>query len=146
MRAKMVPILARADHSHSATNEIKTHEAVEFEIAFTGAIVGAWNLAIEREEQGNRKLGHRVWRIIGDADDFDAKLLCRSQVDMIEAGGAGRNQLGTAGGELFQYIAIDHVVYDYAHRREPRRQRCRPGSEEGIEVDELVPVTGVQLV
>ena len=58
MRAKMVPILARADHSHSATNEIKTHEAVEFEIAFTGAIVGAWNLAIEREKQGNRKLGH----------------------------------------------------------------------------------------
>src|SRR5215467_6822279 len=90
------PDFAGADHSYSMTDEVETHETIELEIAIASAIVGPRNLAIEREEQPNGKLGHRVGRIIGDPYDFDAKLLCRCQVDMIETGGTRRNKLRAA--------------------------------------------------
>ena len=65
---------------------------------------------------------------------------------MNEAGGPRRNELRAAGGETFQCIAIDDVVDKDVDRREPRRQRCGPGSERRFDIDELVPVAGVHLV
>src|ERR1700720_3998251 len=102
---------ASSDHSHGAANEIEAHEAVELKIAFASAIVGPRNLAIEREEQANGKLGHGVWRIVGDVHDFDAKGPCGSYVDLIETSGTRRDKLRTAGAELFEHHAIKEIVY-----------------------------------
>jgi hypothetical protein len=77
---------------------------------------------------------------------FTPERLCRPHVDVVEAGGARRNKLRAAGGEMFQHAAVDDIVDEDADGREPRRQRCRTGPEGGIEIDELVSVTGVQLV
>jgi hypothetical protein len=136
---------ASSDHSHGAANEIEAHEAVELKIAFASAIVGPRNLAIEREEQANGKLGHGAWRIVGDVHDFDAEGLCGSYVDLIETSGTRRNELRTAGAELFEHHTIKEIVYKDADDRKPLRQRCRIGSEERIEKDQLVSVIGVQL-
>ena len=46
----------------------------------------------------------------------------------------------------FSTSAVDGIVYEDADGREARRQRCGTGSEKRVEVDELVPVTGVQLI
>src|SRR5262249_57097329 len=58
-------------------------------------------------------------------------------------GGAGR---GPAGGEVWQHVGGDGIVDDAADGREARRQRGGTGSEQRVEVDELVPVTGVQRI
>ena len=65
---------------------------------------------------------------------------------MVEACGTRRDELGTAGGEVFEHVGGDGIVDDDADGREARRQRCGTGSEKRVEVDELVPVTGVQLI
>src|SRR4029453_6680937 len=94
--------LPRADHGHRATDEIEAHETVELEIPLASAIVSPRNLAIQREQQANGELGHGVRRIIDDADDLDAQLASRLQVDMIEARRTRRDELRPAGGQLFQ--------------------------------------------
>src|SRR5262249_50247591 len=116
------PDLASADHSHSMADEIETDEAVELEIALARSIVGPRNLAIEREKQANGKLRNGVRRIVGHPHNLDAKFLCRCYVDVIEASGTRRNELCAAGGEIFQYIAVDGIVYEDADGREPCRQ------------------------
>ena len=138
--------LAGSDHSHSTANEIKAHEAVECEITLARAIVSPMDLPIERKEQANGKLGHGVRRIVDDPHDRDAELFCCLQVDVIEAGGARRHKLRAAGGELLQHRAVDNVVDEHADSGKPRRQRCRIGSKEHIEVNDFVPVSDVQLI
>src|SRR5260370_30253713 len=138
--------LASADHRHATTDQIETHEAIELEIAIARAIVGARNLAIERKEQANSKLGDGVGRIIGDPHDLDAKFLRRSYVDVVKAGGACCNKLRATGGETLQHVTVDHIVYEDADSRKPGRQRRRGGPEERIEIHELVSVTRVQLL
>ena len=91
---------AGADHSHGAAVEVETHEAVELEIAVARAVVGPWNLAIERQEQGDGELGHGVRRVVGDPHDLDAESCCRVQVDLVEAGRARRHQLRAAGRKM----------------------------------------------
>ena len=65
---------------------------------------------------------------------------------MAETGGTRRTQLGAAGGESFKHMRIDEIVDEDADGGKPHRQRCRTWSEESIEIDELVSVTGVQLI
>jgi hypothetical protein len=75
-----------------------------------------------------------------------AKRLCRPHVDLVEAGGARRNKLRAASGNLFQHVAVDDIVDKDADGRKPRGQQCRIGCEARIEVGELEPVSSVQLV
>src|SRR6266540_718882 len=140
------PDLAGAEYSDGTANEIEAHETVKREIALARAVVGPRNLAIEREEQASGKLGHGVWRIIGDPHDLDAKRLCRRHVDLVEARRPSRNQLRAAGGEVFQNMGIDDIVYEDADGGKLRRQSCRTWFKQGIEIDELVSVISVQLI
>ena len=55
-------------------------------------------------------------------------------------------RLGAAGGEVLEHLGIDDIVYEEAGGGKSRRQSCRTGSEHGIEIDELMSVTGIQLV
>src|SRR5262245_46451704 len=114
---KYGPDLAGPDDGHRTTDQIETHEAVELEVSFASAVVSARNSAIEREQQAHGEFGHRIWRIVGDAHNFDAKLLCRFEVDVIEAGGARCNELRPAGGETFQRVGVDRIVYEDADGR-----------------------------
>jgi hypothetical protein len=70
----------------------KTAQA-QIKAAFAKTIVSAGDISIERKQQGNRKLGYRVWRIISHPHDFDTELLCRGEIDMIKAGGTRCNDL-----------------------------------------------------
>jgi hypothetical protein len=104
--AKMVPILPVPSTATGTADNIETHETVELEIAVARPIVGARDLAIEREEEADGEFGHRVRRIIGDPHDFDAQLLCRLQIDMIEACGACGNEPGAARREAIQHFGV----------------------------------------
>src|SRR5262245_64767105 len=60
--------LARADDAYSPAVQIETQQPVEGEIAFAHAGVGAVYLAVERQDQTRRMLGHRIRRVSRDAD------------------------------------------------------------------------------
>src|SRR6266540_4327833 len=81
-----------------------------------------------------------------DGPDLDAKRLCRRHVDLVEARRPSRNQLRAAGGEVFQNMGIDDIVYEDADGGKLRRQSCRTWFKQGIEIDELVSVISVQLI
>jgi hypothetical protein len=84
----------------------KTAQA-QIKAAFAKTIVSAGDISIERKQQGNRKLGYRVWRIISHPHDFDTELLCRGEIDMIKAGGTRCNELGASSCEIFEHIGVD---------------------------------------
>ena len=60
----MVPIFSRADHGHRTTDQIETHETIELEIPLASAIVGPRDLAIQREQEADGKLGVKVVRVV----------------------------------------------------------------------------------
>ena len=119
--------LPRADHPHRPTHEIETHETVELEIPLARAIVGARNLAIQREEEADGKLGHGVGKIIDNAHDLDAELPRRPHVDMVEACGTRRDELGTAGGEVFSTSAVTESLTMTLTAGKPAARDAVPG-------------------
>src|SRR5262249_35206270 len=139
------PDPSRTEDSYGTAYEIEAHESVEVEVAFASAVVGPRDLAVEREQQADGKLGHGVRRIVGDAHDLDAKVLRGVQVDMIEAGGARRHEPGAASAESLQHAPVDAVVHEDADGGEPVRQGRRVGSQQRFEIDELLSVTTVEL-
>src|SRR5262245_33700105 len=56
------------------------------------------------------------------------------------------NQFSTSRSEMFEHIGIDRIVHVDADSREACRQSYGIGFEQRIEIDELVFVTGVELV
>ena len=65
--------------------QIKADQAVEREIQVVHAVVRARDFAVEREEQRDSVLRHRVGRIGRHASDGKAKLLRRVDVHRIES-------------------------------------------------------------
>ena len=102
--------LPRADQAHCLPVEVKPDEATERKIVFTHAIVGAVNLAIERQQQRDRMLGHGVRGIGRDADDRHAKRLGRDEVHVVEPGAAQRHQPHAGTVQLFQARGVESVV------------------------------------
>ena len=114
--------LAGADHAHGLAVQIKTHQAVELEIAIARAHAGARDLAIDRQQQAHRELGHRVRRVIGDAYDRDAEPLGGAGIDMVDPGRAGRHQARALRRQQCQHPGVEVVIDEHADRVATLRQ------------------------
>ena len=67
-------------------------QAVEGEITFSHAIIGAMKFPIERQHQGDGVLGHGVRRIRRHANHCDAVFLRRGEIDIVITGATQRDQ------------------------------------------------------
>ena len=125
-----------ADHAHRPAVQVEAQEPVEGEVVVAGADIGAVDAAVEAEDQADRELRHRVWRVGGHADDLDPELTGRTQVDIVEAGTAQRHEPGAAGSQSLQGCPVELVVDEDAHtgkalgkarrlRREPRLEEAK---------------------
>ena len=121
-----------ADHAHGPAVQVEARETVEGEVVVAGADIGAVDAAVEAEDQADRELRHRVWRVGGHADDLDPELTCRTQVDIVEAGTAQRHEPRPAGRQSLQCLPVELVVHEHADAGEAlgeaRRLHGEPGS------------------
>ena len=87
------PDFAGSENPRGFAMEIEPDEPAEREIEIVHAVVRSRNFAIEREEEGECVLRHRVRRISGHARDREAKPSCDLQIDVVESGAAQRDVL-----------------------------------------------------
>ena len=117
--------LARANYGHGPSGKIEAHQSIKREVALARPIVGTRNPAVESEQQADSEFGYGIRRIFRHAGDPDAEVLRRPHVDVVDPGGAGRDEPGAAIGEVLQRSNIDDVVDEYTDRRETRCQGGR---------------------
>src|SRR5688572_10598854 len=76
-----------------------------------------WNAPIEREDERDRMLGHRVGRVRRHARDADARLPGSSEVHVVETRRAERDEAGPAVGQGPQDRRTELVVDEGADAR-----------------------------
>ena len=106
----------RADDPDRPAVEVEAQQAIEREIAFANACIGTVDVAIERQDECDRMLGHRFRRIGGDARDGDAERLCSGEVDIVEPGRPQGHDAYADILELPQNGCVDLVVHEDADR------------------------------
>jgi hypothetical protein len=72
--------------------QVETQQPIQSEIAFSHAVVGAVDLARERQDQSNGMLGYRIGGVSGHTHDFHTQIFGGCQVNMVETGAAQRYQ------------------------------------------------------
>ncbi|MNQ77453.1 hypothetical protein D3C85_923220 [compost metagenome] len=102
--------LPGTDYPHGLAVQVETGQAVQAEITFAGAVVGAVQAPVQRQNQGHGMLGNGVGGVGWHAHDAQAQAFRRRQVDVVVAGRAQGNQPRTAGGQLFQYGRTEVVI------------------------------------
>ena len=88
-------------------------------------------------------LGHRVWRIVGDAHDPDAERRSGFQVDVVETGAAQRDEAGAALLQPGQDFGIGRIVYENADRVVTGGEMDCVEVERRLVVLERVPLDGI---
>ena len=112
--------------------------------AFQGEVVlanpgpGPVDAPVERQQQADGELGDGVGRIGGHADDGQAEALGRFEIDVVEAGGAERDQAGAAGGKRLQDVGVEGVVDEDADGGEALGEAHRGVVEARLEEEEFV--------
>ena len=82
---------AGAENAGGFAMQIEADQPVEGKIQIAHAVVGARDLAIEREQERDRVLRHRIGRIGRDARDGEAQLGRRVQIDVVKPGTTQRD-------------------------------------------------------
>ena len=100
--------LSGANHPDSLAHHIKPGQAVQGEIAFTGAVVGAVQATVERQNQRHGVLGHGMGRVRRYAHHAQAP--GGGQVDMVVTGRTQGNQACFAKGQLLQHRGAQVVI------------------------------------
>ena len=136
--AAVAPMMPGADHPDRAAAQVEAEQAVEREVAVAHALVGAVDLAVESQDQGDGVLGDGVRRVGRDAHDAQAERRRRGEIDVVEAGRAQRDQPGAAVGQHGQRGGVERVVHERADRREPGGERRGLRGQARLEEDELM--------
>ncbi|MNO97301.1 hypothetical protein D3C76_890040 [compost metagenome] len=115
--------LAGADHADALAVQVEAGQAVQREVAFAGAVVGAVQVAAERQDQADGVFGDGVGRVGRHPHHGQPERPGGGQVDVVVAGRAQGDQARAAGSELFQHRARQVVVDEGADHLEAHRQR-----------------------
>ena len=99
--AKGFAYAAGAHHTHGAAMYVKTQQTVQRKVALTHTGIGTVDFAVQRQQQGQRVLGHGMGRILGHTAHGNAKLLRSYQVHLIEACAAQHHQAHTQAAQAF---------------------------------------------
>jgi hypothetical protein len=134
---------AGADDAHHFLVQIEAHQAVQHEVAFAHPIVGAVNLAVEREHQADAEFGDRERRIFRDAHDGYPQLRRRFEVHVVEAGAAEQYQADAVTRQRFQRGGADVVIDETADRGIPAGKRGGSGVQLRLGMNELVLLQAV---
>jgi hypothetical protein len=94
--------------------QIEADQAGQREVALAHALVGAMDLAVQAENQGEGVLRHGVRGVAWHADDGDSVLVRRRQVDVVEPGAPQGEQLDASGGEALERLGPEVVVDERA--------------------------------
>ena len=129
--------LARAEDADGAAPHVKADQAVEREVAFANAVVGAMELAIEGEHKANRVFGDGVGRVGRYTNDADAEFVGGLEDDVVEAGAAESDQARAAFMERAKDLCIERVLDEGADDGEAGCQRSRLVCEPGGDVCDL---------
>ena len=130
--------LARADEPDRAPVKVKTEQPIEREVAFANAVVSAVQMPVERENEPDRVLRHRVRRIRRHPHDADAVPLCRREIDVVETCATQRDEPRAASGELCHHGRIHRIIHEDANGPKASRQRRRRSVEMRLEEVQLV--------
>ena len=137
---------SRADDADGAIDQVETEEAVQREVAFADARVRAMDLAIERQDERHRVLGHCMRGVGGHARYRYAQLSRPVHVDVVEPCGPERDESRASRGERRQYVRVELVVDEGAHDREAGGERARRQGQTRLEIVEDVAVLRVGVV
>ena len=83
---------------------------MQSEVAFAGAVVGAVQAAVERQDKGHGMFGDGVGGVRGYAHHTQAQAFGGGQIHMVVAGRAQGDQAGAASSQLLQHRSAEVVV------------------------------------
>ena len=86
------PNLSRADQSDCFAVHVEPDQAIESEITFADAIIGAMHFPVERQHKGDGVLGHRGRRVRRNAHHCDAVFRRGREIDVVVTGATQRDQ------------------------------------------------------
>ncbi len=135
--------LPRAHDAHGAPVQIDPHQAFEGEVPLPHPRVGPVQLAIEGHHQGGGVFRHRVGRILRDPAHGQPALGGGSQVDVVEAGAAQRNEPHAVVVQSAQAGGVQPVVDKSADSLAARTGGGGRGLQAGFEEYQLMPAPRV---
>ncbi len=112
-----------ADYPRRPPVEVEAEQAVEGEVPLPDTVVGAVNLAVEREDERHCVFGDRGRRIGRHPADGDAVPTRSRQIDVVVAGAAKRHEPNARQGQRRNDRRIRPVVHEDADRVCPLRER-----------------------
>ena len=118
--------------------QVEAEQPSQREVSVAHAREGAMDAAVQRQDQADSVLGDRIGRVGGDAGDRNPKLRRSSEIYVVEAGRAERNEMRAAVGEALEHGSIEPVVHEDADGGISGGQRNGGAIQRGLEVDELV--------
>ncbi|MNX99919.1 hypothetical protein D3C86_1323940 [compost metagenome] len=80
------PNLPRTHNADGLAVKIEAKQPIKGEVSFTDTVIGAVNLAVERQDERHGVFGNRIGRIGRDARNGQAELFGGGEVDLIETG------------------------------------------------------------
>jgi hypothetical protein len=83
---------AGTDDAYRLAIQVEAEQAVQREIVFARAVVGAMDLTVERQDHADRELGYGVWRIGRDPGHLQPEPGRGGEVDIVEPGATQRHQ------------------------------------------------------
>jgi hypothetical protein len=102
-------------------------------------LVGAVELAVERQDHADGELGHRMRRVGRHADRRQAQGVRGREVDIVETGAAQRDQPGPTRRQHLQHGRVADIVDEQAHGREPGGKRRRLLAQPRFAIVQRVP-------
>ncbi|SCE28376.1 hypothetical protein GA0115236_14528 [Streptomyces sp. IgraMP-1] len=87
---------AGADHADGAAAQVAAHQPLQPEVEVAGAVGGPDDAPVDGHREGPGELGDGVRRVGGDPGDGQGEAFGDVEVDVVEAGGALRDELGAA--------------------------------------------------
>ncbi|MNM78489.1 hypothetical protein D3C81_903940 [compost metagenome] len=107
--------LARADNAHRHAMQGGTEQAVQREIAFAHARIGAVRVAVQGLHQGQRVFGHGFRRVRRHAGDKKAQAFRCFQVQVVVAGAAQQDGAHAIAVQGLQHGRVKHIVDEDAN-------------------------------
>ncbi|MCY1402216.1 hypothetical protein D9M71_173520 [compost metagenome] len=80
------------------------------EVTFAGAVVGAVQAPVQRQDQRHGVFGHRIRRIGRYPHHIQAQALGSNQVHMVETGRAQGDQARATGGQAFEHWRTEVII------------------------------------
>ncbi len=125
---------------------IKANQPFQRKVSIAGALIGAVNTAVKRHHHTHGMFRHRFRRIGRYADDLNAQLFRRSQIDVIKAGATQCDKLNAQFGKLFQHHAAAVIINENADAIAANRRFSRFLSQQKIEKFQFIAVVFIDLL